>query len=331
MRAVVHSSYGSPEVLEVIEMEKPVPRSGEVLVKVYSASINHYDILSRLGIKQDIKLPRIAGMDCSGKVEVHGGKRTDIKAGDRVLILGETLGLGGSGAFSEFVVVPENEVYTFPDSMSFDEASCIGISCLTAYYASNFFPGKIEFKDIFIPGGSGGVGSSLIQILKSQHNQIYTIARTSEMIDRLRSIGADHVFVGYTKETEKLIKIVSQGGCDYSINSVGGETISFGLSVLKENGIQLAIGSAAGRKVEIDIFDVLIREQKLIGVNFGKQTPEFRATVYRSFLELWEDGLFEIQISAVYELDDIINAFHYIEDRNHFGKVVVRVSGQTGE
>lgn len=326
MKAVIHRTFGAPEVLEIADVSQPEPRRGEALVKVQSASINHYDILSRRGIKTDLKLPRIVGMDAAGTLEETRGVRTDIAPGDRVLILGETLGLGGSGAFSEYVVVPESEIQKIPDEMSCDEAACVGISYLTAYYALHHFPGPLENLTIAIPGASGGVATAALQIAKARKNKVFAITRDEAARDGLLKLGADSAFAGYTDQTQQAIRELSNGGVDVVINAVGGPTIPFGFSLLRHAGRQFTIGSAAGRAVEIDLFAFLIAEQELIGVNFGHATPEFRADVYARFLTLWRTGTVRILISRVFDLGEIVEAHRFIESRAHLGKVVIRIS-----
>jgi NADPH:quinone reductase-like Zn-dependent oxidoreductase len=133
MKAIQIFQHGDAEELTVSKIFQPELSSGEVLIQVKSISLNHFDILSHKGIYPNMKLPRVIGMDCSGIIVKTNSETTKWNVGDKVIVLGETLGLGGPGAYSEFVNVPEEEVFGLPDALSFEEGSSIGISYLTAY------------------------------------------------------------------------------------------------------------------------------------------------------------------------------------------------------
>jgi len=199
MKAVVQNAYGSPDVLEIKEVEKPEVKENGVLVRVAAASINAGDIFSVKGspwlARFSVGFPKpqdyILGWDAAGTVEAVGEDVMQYKAGDEVYIL-------CSGALAEFACAPEDKVALKPNNLTFEQAAAVPSAALTALLALRT-QGKLkEGQKVLINGASGGVGTFSVQIAKALGAEVTGVCSTRN-VELVRSLGADHVF-DYKKE-----------------------------------------------------------------------------------------------------------------------------------
>lgn len=325
MKAVRIYKHGGVEELQYEEVPLPQLSEGEILIKVHAISLNHFDILSRKGIYPNMKLPRIIGMDCAGEVVESKSTKSTWKKGDKVLVLGETLGLGGPGAYAEYSNISEEEVFAIPEGLSFAESAAIGISYLTAYYAITEKLGDVKNKTIFIPGASGGVASALIQIGKHFGATIIAASRNQKHCNTALQLGADFAINLSNENALTQIRDITEGnGVDIAINAVGGDTVPFCMNTLKKKqGKLVLIGSAAGRNVSIDIFQLLVREMILIGCNFGSLDPSERGEIYNHVKKLFADGNIKVVLDREFPLSEVVSAHAYMESGDHFGKIIM--------
>src|SRR3989440_12344592 len=198
MKAIVHCEYGGPEVLTLLDVEKPVPTDDQVLVKVRAASLNPLDLTIRgpwavrplLGMRKpkDTRL----GVDYAGTIEAAGKNVTQFKPGDEVFG-------GKNGALSEYVCVLAHRAVTLkPANMTFEQAASVPVAAITALQGLRD-KGKIKpGQKVLVNGASGGVGRFAVQIAKSFGTEVTAVCSTRN-IDMVRSIGAAHV-IDYTKE-----------------------------------------------------------------------------------------------------------------------------------
>ncbi|MFI5414449.1 MAG: NAD(P)-dependent alcohol dehydrogenase, partial [Candidatus Lutacidiplasmatales archaeon] len=198
MKAIIYDSYGPPEVLQLRETEKPIPRENEVLISVQSASASAFDwhvmrgapILARM--THGFLRPKDGrmGVDFAGRVEEIGKSVTRFRAGDEVY--GER-----RGSFAEYLTVPEDSLELKPTNLSFDSAATVPISGITALQALRDMGHVQPGQTVLINGAAGGVGTFAVQIAKSFGAEVTGVCSTPNL-DLVRSIGADHV-VDYTK------------------------------------------------------------------------------------------------------------------------------------
>jgi len=201
MKAIVYTKYGSPEVLQLKEVNKPTPKDDEVLIKVYAVSINDWDFgllqgdfINRLlnGLRKPKR--QILGSDIAGRIEAVGKNVSKFKTGDEVY--GDLSGRWGG--FAEYVCASEKMLALKPGSMSFEEASAIPQAALLAVQGL-IDKGKIHAgQKVLINGAGGGVGTFGIQIAKLYGVEVTGVDSTNKL-QMLRSIGFDHV-IDYTKE-----------------------------------------------------------------------------------------------------------------------------------
>jgi NADPH:quinone reductase-like Zn-dependent oxidoreductase len=229
MKAVQIARYGSEEVLELVEVEKPQPGAGEVLVKVKAAAVNPVDWKIRDGSGEmfGLKLPLILGCEVAGTVEAVGDQVKDFAVGDDVYgFLGEY-----SGGYAEYVAAPASEFVRKPKQIDFDTAAAVPVAALTAWQGI-FDHGKLTSgQRILITGASGAVGSMAVQLAKNKGAHVIGTGsgRNEEFV---RKLGADE-FIDYTKA--KFEDEVS--GVDVVFDTVGGDTQERAFQTLKRGGV----------------------------------------------------------------------------------------------
>src|SRR2546429_9923740 len=203
MRAIVYHKYGSPEVLQFKEVEKPTPKDDEVLIRIYAASANAADwhlmrgtpFLARLA--NGLQKPKNTklGADVAGRVEAVGRNVTQFQSGDEVF---GCIPLHELGSFAEYVCAHEDAVALKPAKMTFEQAAAVPLAAITALQGLRD-KGQIKLgQKVLVNGASGGVGTAAVQIAKSFGTEVTGVCSTRN-VDMVRSLGADQV-IDYTQE-----------------------------------------------------------------------------------------------------------------------------------
>ena len=325
MKAVVYREYGSPDVLKLEEIPKPVPNDDEVLVKVHAASVNAYDwhllradpFLVRL-MGGGLLKPKntILGADIAGRVEAIGGNVKQFQPGDAVF--GDTAG-AGNGGFAEYVSVPERFLAPKPVNLSFEEAAAVPMAAVTALQGLRD-KGRIQpGHNVLINGASGGVGSFAVQIARSFGADVTAVCSTGKM-DLARSLGANHV-IDYTKED------FTRNGQRYDlILAVNGyHPIAAYKRALAHGGVYVMAG---GSKAQLFQSMLMGPWMSFIG---GKTMGIIVAKTSQKDLiilkELLEAGKVVPVIDRQYPLIEVPEALRYLEEGHARGKVVIAVGG----
>ncbi len=314
MKAIVYTKYGPPsEVLELKEVEKPVPKDNEVLVKIFAASINDGDKSMIKGSPFFVRLmgtglfkPKntIPGGDIAGQVEAVGGNVERFQPGDEVF--GDIGGIG-HGAFAEYVSVPENVLALKPVNLTYEEAAAFPQYALVALQGlrdnGQIKPGH----KVLINGASGGVGTFAVQIAKSYGAEVTGVCSTKNLA-LVRSLGADHV-IDYTQEdfTQK------ERRYDLILDSVANRSISDYTRALTPEGRYVAVAFNVRALISMSGSKVSQMSHK----------PNVEDLVYMR--ELIEAGKVVPVIARRFPLSGIGEAFRYFEEEHPQGKVVITV------
>ena len=322
MKAIVYTKYGSPDVLQLKEVEKPTPEDNEVLIKVHAASVNDWDwgllrgkpFVNRLLfglLKPRIK---ILGCDVAGRVEAVGGNVKQFQPGDEVF---GDIGLYGNGAFAEYVSVPEDALALKPVSMTFEEAAAVPAAALAALQGLRD-QGQIQpGQKVLINGASGGVGTFAVQIAKSFGAEVTGVCSTRKM-DMVRSIGAEEI-IDYTQED------FTQKEQRYDlILAVGGYRSIFDYKrALSPEGIYVCIGGSLAQYSQALLLGPLISitGSKKLGSMYGNPNQKD----YGFLIELFEAGKVVPVIDRRYPLSEVPEALRYLEGGHARGKVVITV------
>jgi NADPH:quinone reductase-like Zn-dependent oxidoreductase len=320
MKAIVHTKYGSPDVLQFAEIEKPTPKDHEVRIKLCAASVNPLDLFALRGAPLIRSLPGlrtpkhpVLGCDIAGRVESVGSTVKDFRPGDEVF--GVT-GFAGGG-FAEYVCAPEEKLALKPVNSSFEQAAAIPIAGVTALQGLRDH-GRIQTgQKVLVDGASGGVGTFAVQITKSFGAKVTAVCSTGKM-DTARSLGADHI-IDYTRED------FTKNGQRYDLilGANAHHSMFTYRRMLTEDGIYVAVGGGLPQ-----MFESLVLARFLSRMG-RKQARFFIASINRENLnflkDLVEAGKVKPVIDRRYLLSDAPDALRYLEQRHAQGKVVLTV------
>lgn len=317
MKAIVYTKYGGPEVLQINEIEKPLPKDDEVLIKNYAVSINDWDFglmegdfINRLlnGLLKPKK--KILGSDIAGRIEAVGKNVTLFKTGDDVY--GDLSGRWGG--FAEYTCAPEKSLVLKPASMSFNEAAAIPQAAMLAVQ-SLIDIGKIHSRQkLLINGAGGGVGTFAVQIAKMYGVETTGVDHTSKL-DMMRSIGFDYV-LDYTRED------FTRNGLNYDLilDVKTNRSIFDYLRVLSPNGIYVTVGGSMARLFQALVLGRLISMISKKHIRIVALKPN-KDLIYVN--ELFLAGKVIPVIDGPYKLTEFTEAFRIFGKGEHNGKVVI--------
>ena len=322
MKAIIQHKYGSPDdVLEFTEIDKPVVKDDEVLVRVHAASIHIGDSHMTKGVPYVMRpifsliraKNRVPGSDIAGTVEAVGNGVTRLQSGDEVFGWCK-------GAFAEYVSVPEDALALKPVNLTFEQASAVGTSAFTALQALRD-QGKVQSgQKVLITGASGGVGTFAVQIAKSYGAEVTGVCSTRN-VDMVRSIGADHV-IDYTHED------FTQSGqrYDFILDNVGDHSLSDTRTALTPRGTSLANGAPMSgwfggltRNFAALASSLFVRQQGRPFVSMPNK--EDLATLK----ELAEAGKLTPVIDRTYPLNQTPEAVAHVGEGHSQGKTIITV------
>lgn len=334
MKAVYFDQHGSLDVLRYGERPEPAVPAGWVKLRVRACALNYLDIFARRGMPGiKVDLPGITGGDCAGEVAALGAGVTKWKLGQRVLVYPphidwsngrfDMLGETRNGALAEYCIVRESQIMAIPDTVSDEVAASLPCAYGTAYHMM-FARGAVKAGEkVLVLGASGGVGNAALIFAKMAGAYAYAAAGSDDKCARLRELGADET-INYAKsDFEKFIRektgsLLRGGGCDVVVNFTGGDTWAKSIRCVKRHGRLLTCGGTAGYFPQTDIRYIFTAEMDIRG-STGWTFEEQQAV-----LDLAAAGKLAPVIGGVYRLADGIEAVRSLEDRNFFGKIVVK-------
>jgi len=317
MKAAVHTKYGPPDVVQTMDIEKPVPKDNEVLIRVRAASVNPLDRYSMRGAPLIRLIPGLRkpkdtrlGVDLAGQVEAVGKQVTQFKRGDEVFGVGR-------GALAEYACSPEDKLALKPSNLSFEEAAALTVAATTALQGLRD-KGRIHRgQRVVIDGASGGVGTFAVQIAKSFRAEVTAVCSTCN-VETARSLGADHV-IDYTRED------FTKSGQRYDLilGANAHHSIFDYRRALSEYGIFVLVGGGLGC-----IFQSMLLGPLLSRMG-SKKSRFFIANINQKDLvflrELLETGKVVPVIDRRYPLGSAAEALCYLEEGHAQGKVVITV------
>jgi NADPH:quinone reductase-like Zn-dependent oxidoreductase len=317
VKAIVRTQYGPPEVLRYAEVEKPVPKDDEVLIKLCAASVNPLDLYCLRGapLIRLLSTPKqkVLGCDIAGRVEAVGRTVRRFQPGDEVF--GVT-GFAGGG-FAEYVCARKDKLALKPANLSFEDAAVVPIAAITALQGIRDQGQIRRGQKVLVVGASGGVGTFAVQIAKSFGAEVTAVCSTRN-VDIARSIGADHV-IDYTRED------FTKSGQSYDLilGANAHHSIFDYRRALSRNGIYVIVGGSLARiLLSMLLAPILSR----IG---SKKACFFIANLNQKDLvflkELLEAGKVVPVIDRRYPLSDVVKALRYLEEGHAQGKVVITV------
>ncbi len=320
MKAIVHTEYGSPEVLHLQEVPKPIPKDNEVLIKIHATTVNRNDCGFRKPEYPFIIRPinglfkpkrKILGTELAGEIESIGKNVKTLKPGDKVF----GLSAWKFGAHAEYISVPEDGSISFmPTNISYNEAAAI---CDGAYLALNNLR-KINFKkikSILINGASGSIGSSAVQLAKYYGTSITGLCNTKNL-ELIKSLGADFV-IDYTKED------FTKNGQHYDVvfDAVGKSSFFKCKKILNSGGTYFSTELGyLSQNIFLALFTRLFNGKKVLF-----PIPKDRKEDIVFFKELIEAGKYRAVVDRVYPMNQFVEATKYVETGMKTGSVVISI------
>lgn len=323
MQAVVFTTYGSPDVLQLQDVPRPDVGARDVLVGVHAAAVNAGDwhlvrgepfaVRLMFGLRRP-KNPRL-GADVAGRVEAVGSDVSQFKPGDDVF--GDLSGCG-FGAFAECVSAPEHTLARKPSNVSFEEAAAVPSAALTALQGLRDVGQVQPGQKALINGASGGVGTFAVQIAKALGAEVTGVCSTRN-VEMVRSIGADHV-IDY-KQAD-----FTQSGQHYDLilDAAAYRPLAEIRRSLSPRGAYVLVGGSVARLLQVMVMGQVLSKKD--GQRFATFIKESNQANLEFVRQLLDDGKIQPVIDRQYPLPEVADAVRYVEDGHAKGKVVLTVA-----
>jgi len=320
MKAVCYYDYGAADVLQYEEVGKPIPKSGEVLIRLRAASANPLDWRAQRADPFFIRFmgsgllrpkQNILGVDIAGTVEAVGANVASFEPGD------EVFGASRYGGFAEFVCASEDRVVPKPETVSFEQAASVPVAAVTALQGLRD-KGRLQpGQRVLITGASGGVGTFAVQIAKSLGANVTGVCSTRNL-DLVRSLGADHV-IDYTREdftrTGERYDLIFDGAAYHSVVRCR--------HALRPDGTYVMVGGSTARMLQSMLLAPLTA---LTRKKIGFMVAQMNRKDLLFLKELLETGDMRPVIDSRYPLRETARALDYLEKGHARGKVVINMT-----
>jgi 2-desacetyl-2-hydroxyethyl bacteriochlorophyllide A dehydrogenase len=340
VKAIQLVAHGAPGKFELRELPEPQPGPDEVVVQVQSCGLNHLDLwLEEAGLPIQVPLPRTPGGEVAGRVFSVGSEVKDWQAGDEVAvqsnlfcgkcefcqrgkesicIRGELLGVTRDGGFAEKVVAPARALVRLPTGVDFDTSAALTLAGSTAMHMLTNRAQVREGDWVLAIAGASGVGSAAIQIAKHLGARVISTGSTEAKRKLAQNLGAEFVLDSNDPNwPAEVRKMTNKRGVDLVVEHVGGGVLLQCFECLARNGTIVTCGATAGREVNLNLWPLFVKQQRLIG-SYGRNRADMQAT-----LEWAAAGKLKPVIDSVFPLDQVPAAFAKLRSRHVLGKVLV--------
>lgn len=325
MRAIEITRFGGPEVLQLCEREIPVPKHGEVLIRVRAAGINRPDVLQRMGhYPVPVGASDLPGLEVAG--EIIGGdlSQTDLKVGDFVCALVQ------GGGYAEYCVASIAQCLPVPRGLGLVEAASLPETYFTVW--SNLFDrGSLQAGEtLLVHGGSSGIGVAAIQIATALGVKVLATVGSVEKCGAVEALGAVR---GINYRTEDFLEVVREEtaakGVDVILDMIAGKYLSRNIGALADDGRLVVIALLGGAKAELDLSQILRRRLHVTGSTLRPRSVEFKASIANNLREkIWpliEDGRIKPVVHRTFPLSEAGRAHKFMESSQHIGKLILEL------
>ena len=311
------------------EVDDPVIKDDEVLVKIYAAALNRADLLQRQGKYPSPKgCPEWMGLEIAGEIIDMGCEAqtsSNWKKGDKVCAL-----LGGGG-YAQYVSVKYDMLMPVPKGLTVIEAAALPEAYATSYL-NLFIEGHLEAGDTaFIPAGASGLASVAIPMAKAFGARVITSVLSDEIAEKIKPLGADLIINSSRESVEDILRAEEERGTPVkvSMDCLCGETLGKSLPYMAEGGYWVVISTLAGTQTNIQLRPLLTKGLHLVGSMLRKRTPQFKAALLATLVrEVWpkiESGEIKPSIYKVLPIEKAAEAHAILERGENIGKVVLTV------
>ncbi|MEH7106738.1 quinone oxidoreductase family protein [Bacillus sp. JJ1764] len=322
MKAIQFTEYGGPEVLKLVDLEKPKPTGREVLIEIKAVGVNYADTARREGqYVVHTALPFIPGAEIAGVVVEVGDQVTTVSPGMRVATLIE------SGGYAEFALADERGLIPLPEQLDYHSAVALPLQGLSAYHILKTMGRLEKGESVLVHAAAGGVGTIAVQLAKQfGAGKIIATASTTEKLELAREMGAD-VLINYTEpDWEKQVLEATGGkGVDVALEMAGGEVFYKTLKCLATFGRLVIYGVASGEQSRFYPSSLMARNQSVIGF-FLPQIMKKPQLLQPSLVELFTylgEGKLKLTIGGVYKLEEAAEVHTVLQSRKTQGKLII--------
>jgi NADPH2:quinone reductase len=325
MRAIEITQPGKPDVLQLCERPMPVPKPGEVLIKVHAAGINRPDVLQRLG-----KYPvppgasDLPGLEVAGEIVGGDLAGSDFKLGDMVCALVQ------GGGYAEFCTAPVEQCLPVPAGMSAVEAASLPETYFTVW--SNVFDraALADGETLLVQGGSSGIGVTAIGLATALGHRVFATAGTDDKCRACEALGAERGINYRSEDFVAVVKELTAGkGVDVILDMVAGDYVAREITCLADDGRISIIALLGGAQANVDLGQVLRRRLSITGSTLRPRPVAFKAAIARKLSErvwpLFEQGKLKPVIYRTFPLAEAAEAHALMESSTHVGKIVLQV------
>lgn len=307
--------------LKLGQVEKPVCGPNDVLVEIVTAGLNRADLVQRRGMYPPPPgASTIMGLECAGTIVAVGGDVSDWSVGDRVC------GLMAGGGYAEYAIVDQGSLFRIPDSMSFDEAGALPEVMMTVW--ANIFD-RCQFRageSVLIHGGTSGIGTMAIQMLKhAGAAKIMITAGSAEKCAFAKSLGADLAINYRDEDFESIAR--EAGGADVILDMVGGDYVQKNISVAKLGGRIVNIAYMQGAQVELNLLPLMLKRLILTGTTLrarpNSDKQRIRDAILADFWPAVLSGSIKPVIDTTYPFEDAEAAQAHMAKGGHIGKILL--------
>jgi NADPH:quinone reductase len=328
MNFVDHGTGGGPEVLTPSTCATPMPKAGEVLVKVAYAGVNRPDCLQRSGrYPPPVGASPIAGLEISGEVIALGEGVTRWQVGDRLCAL------TNGGAYAEFATVPEGQALPIPKGFSMLQAAALPENFFTVW-TNVFQRGKLKAGEtILVHGGSSGIGLTAIQLAHAFGAKVFCTVGNADKVAACLKAGA-HTAINYNSQdfVEEVLQLTEQKGVNAILDMVGGSYMQRNLRALAIEGRLLQIAFLQPSKVEVDWVSLMTKRLTFTGSTLRPRSAQDKAQIASELhAQVWpllEAGSVKPIIHQVFDLKNAAQAHALMESSKHIGKIMLTVAGE---
>lgn len=332
MKAAVIHQTGSPDVIQIEELPQPAPAPGEVLVKVGAVAVNPIDTYIRSGaVSLPIEFPYIIGCDLAGTVEQCGENAARFKPGDRVWGSNQSL-FGRRGTFAEYAAVGEDWLYPTPAAESDQEAAAGALVGITAHLGlflhARLQPGEI----VFVNGGTGGVGSTVVQLARAAGAKVITTAGNAEKVQRCEELGAELALDYHAADLDERIRSFaeSNGGIDVWFETLREPTLDRTVPMMAKRG-RIVLMAGRDARPEFPVGPFYVNDLRMVGFAMFNASPEEQRHCAEGLNRFYDEEKWRPNIGRTFPLSEAAAA-HRLQEENTLhkagtlaGKIVLTV------
>ena len=330
MRAAFIEETGPPEAIKVGELPRPVPGPGQVLLRVHAVALNPIDLYIRSGlVAMPLSFPYIIGCDVAGTVEETGTGCTRYQKGDRVWGSNQGL-LGRQGVAAEYVAVDESWLYPTPALLPDTDAAAVAVVGITAHLGLFQFgqlkPGEV----VYVPGGTGGVGSMVVQMAKAAGARVATAAGSPERLDFCRRLGADLALNYHSDDIPTKLREFSPEGFDVWFETQREPNLEVSIPLLRKNGRMILIAGRAA-KPTLPLGAFYPRNCAIFGFAMFNMSADHQRRCAGDIVRWIEDGVLKPLVGRAFPLSATVDAVRVLEEKaltgagKLTGKVVITI------